>query len=757
MTRGKVLRPHAMSASHSRPHPALPLLLVLAGAAAMPAQDPAPKPSTPAARDYQVLLEPVFDRAQDGTIRVAAETYKAEFDGRGARFIPFLGSDAPRDLPLAFALRSARVGDRALELEAPAPSRRDDTVAFARGACVEEYLVRAEGIEQRFVFTALPARGALELVVEVESEFEADTTPAGIRFTHALGSVGYSRAIAIDSKGERLELDTRWDGHGIRIEVPRAYVERAALPLLVDPVIGTTMSISSTRITRSVDLAWDSSLSTWLAVWERVYSATDSDVFARPLDATLLGGTTLTIDSSTDSLRDCRVGGLQHFDSFLVVASRKGSGNLEWIVGRTVQGGASFNVGAEFDIERAGVNTVWTGNNTRPDVAGDTSNGSPNFWTIVWENDDGLGSRRVHCRQLRQDGWFHVAGSLRLSAVGEDGTMPAIVEASGSGIVNFDYLVAYRSQVGAVTRLKTVMGTDGNAFYFGRHDLGAIPADGAYALSMPTAASAGLGHVLVVFEVAGAAGVAGLDLHGALLGTDGSLVVPPTNLSALEGLDAAHRARDQRRPRVTTDKHRFAIAYQNDWTASDPDIRAMTVAVLRSGGSTSLVVQDTALVASTTSSESAPAIACALDGADVARCAVLWNQSSGSSFAVQGRLYDALRATGGVVTRATGCGGLTITASGVPAIGHPLSIALPNRSGISGFFVGLPVSIALAGCNPCVLGADGAVIQLASTTLQVPSDAALVGGTVAIQGFDTGSPACLGLVRLSDTLDVTLR
>ncbi|MCC6781904.1 MAG: hypothetical protein IT457_03590 [Planctomycetes bacterium] len=743
-----------MSVDHRRPHPVLPLLLSLAGAAAMSAQDPAPKPPSPEARDYQALLEPVFDRAQDGAILVAAETYKAEFDRGGARFIPFLGSDAPRNLPLAFVLRHARVSDRELELDSPKPSRHGDTIEFARGACVEQYLVRAEVIEQRFVFTALPARGALELVVDVESEFDARTTPAGIRFTHALGSVGYGRALAIDAKGERLELDTRWDGHAIRIEVPKTYVERAALPLLVDPAIGTISSTSSTRITRSVDLAWDSSLATWLAVWERVFSATDSDIFARPLDAALLGGTTLTIDSSTASLRDCRVGGLQHFDRFLVVASRKGSGTDEWIVGRIVQGGPSFSVGAEFDIERSGPNTVWSGNNLRPDVAGDTANGSPNFWTIVWENDSGLGSRRVICRQLRQDGWFHVAGPLQLSVVGEDATRPAILEATESSVRNFDYLVAYHSQVGAVTRLKTVMGTDGNASYFGRHDLGAVPAEGACAVSMPIPGSAGPGHTLLVFEVAG---VAGLDIHGALLATDGSLVVPPTNLTALEGLDAAHLARDQRRPRVSTDRHRFAVAYQNDWNAGDPDIRAMTVAVLRSGGSTSLVVQDSALVASSTDSETAPAIAYAVNGADAARCAVLWNQSSASGFAVQGRLYDALRATGGVVTRATGCGGLTITASGVPAIGYPLSIALTNRSGLGGFFIGLPVSIALAGCNPCVLGADGAVIQLAATTLQVPSDAALVGGTVAIQGFDTGNPACLGLVRLSDTLDVTLR
>src|SRR6185503_88674 len=47
-----------------------------------------------------------YDQAQDGTVLAATDSWKASFDQQGPTFIPFLGSDAPRNFPASFRLQS---------------------------------------------------------------------------------------------------------------------------------------------------------------------------------------------------------------------------------------------------------------------------------------------------------------------------------------------------------------------------------------------------------------------------------------------------------------------------------------------------------------------------------------------------------------------------------------------------------------------------------------------------------------------------
>lgn len=722
------------------------------------AQDP--KPGSRLALALDAFAKPLI-QAEDGLVRVAGSDFKAEIGARGLQFVPFLGSDAPHDLPIDFRLSGVSVAGTDLQVAAGEPKLHGETIECARGGCVETFRVDPHGIEQGFRFDSLPVRGALHIDIDVDSAFRTETAADGIHFTHALGSVRYGRAVAIDARGDRLVLDTQADAKGIHIDVPAEFVAHAMLPLVVDPLVGTLQAFSSTRITRNVDFSYNRSLGRYVMVWERVYSASDSDVYAAPLDRDLaLVSPVLIVDTSTESWEHCRVANFASFDRFLVVASRSISGQTPSIAGKLVQGGASWSIGAALDIDS--VNTSGgTGRRTNPVVAGEDRGGTPSFAAVAFEYQDGSFNPEIDMCYIRQDGVRHPQGTFRASQPGDYATQPELCDQIGLMSQHSFFGLAYRHtfQVGGSNvhqlRFSTFDGGNRTPQYLG--PIMTLMADSSFSVSAPFDDGTLRGACMVAADVLDQA-TQNRDIAARMVSLTNGVVSPQVNLTTLEGIGAAHEARAQRHPRVTHDGCRFAIAYQNDWSAIDADIRAMTVAWRPNNPAAPFVVQDSVNIAVTTDNETDPAISCAYGSPDAVRCAVGWNfVSSTPSQSVQMQTYDAMAVLGGFTSRATGCGGLTIQGSGVPAIGHPINVELTNSGGLAGFLVGVPISVALAACPGCTLGADGTAYQTATLHLTIPCNAALVGGVVAFQGFDTVSPSCLGLVRLSDTLDLRMR
>jgi hypothetical protein len=209
-------------------------------------QRPAGKPELPA-RIADVFADPntvLFDRGSDGWLWACAARYKVGFGAGRAEFIPFLGAEAPRNYPVGFQLAELTVAGRPLALvRNAAPLRRNTTVSFDRGACIEHFALRAEGMEQSFAFHTLEHRGALTLLIDVTTDMPAAETTSDIVFTNAVGQVKYGRAFAIDASGRREEVPRRWTGSGIEITVPAAFVANATLPLVVDPLVGSSTAI----------------------------------------------------------------------------------------------------------------------------------------------------------------------------------------------------------------------------------------------------------------------------------------------------------------------------------------------------------------------------------------------------------------------------------------------------------------------------------------------------------------------------------
>jgi len=79
--------------------------------------------------------EVVFDTTTNGPCWGRGADYKAHFDWSGACFVPFFGSDAPRTMPVSFALTSASIGGRELELATTVEPQRDgQRITYDRGA-----------------------------------------------------------------------------------------------------------------------------------------------------------------------------------------------------------------------------------------------------------------------------------------------------------------------------------------------------------------------------------------------------------------------------------------------------------------------------------------------------------------------------------------------------------------------------------------------------------------------------------------------
>ncbi|MCA8953667.1 MAG: hypothetical protein KDE27_29410, partial [Planctomycetes bacterium] len=114
-----------------------------------------------------------------------------------------------------------------------------------RGAFVEAYDVRADGVEQTFLLRDRPAvAGDLVLRGSVATDLVATPRAAvhgEILFRDRAGRpiLTYGASPAIDAVGHRFAMTTGWDGSNVELRLPAAAIEAAVFPLLVDPLTAT--------------------------------------------------------------------------------------------------------------------------------------------------------------------------------------------------------------------------------------------------------------------------------------------------------------------------------------------------------------------------------------------------------------------------------------------------------------------------------------------------------------------------------------
>ncbi|MBL8752699.1 MAG: hypothetical protein JNK15_05310 [Planctomycetes bacterium] len=216
--------------------------------------------------------------------------YSATFDAQGVAFMPMLGSSAPRTLAVRWHLATVRRGEQRL-FEAgvapeAAPVQVGQSVQYCRSpGLVEAYDVRQDGIEQTFRLAQRPA-GSGDLVVELALASDLPLTSArtdGLRFELAgIGGVTFGAVTGVDANLATTTGTVHAVEDTIRLTLPAAFVDHAAYPLVLDPLIGGYLTVGNGNGADDLpSAAFDEGTGRYLVVWTSALSSTTAEIRAQ--------------------------------------------------------------------------------------------------------------------------------------------------------------------------------------------------------------------------------------------------------------------------------------------------------------------------------------------------------------------------------------------------------------------------------------------------------------------------------------------
>ncbi len=263
----------------------------------------APVPVPAPARDIASLtVGHGLESHADGLLGTGSD-YSARFSADGLSFTPVLGGDAAPCPPLRLAFASARHGATALPAaDVVAPQADGDTAVYARSAALRErYELRDRGVEQSFVFSELPGRGDLVVRCRLDGLGSTPTVAGdgGLDFWHDGRRLAHLGGVTgIDAHGATVAGQLHAEGEWLELTLPAAFVDRAALPLVLDPFLtasGLNVSASSGSFDHAPDVCYDAVGQRWLFVWQRDVSLVQSDLMLRTWSASAGYGTLTTM------------------------------------------------------------------------------------------------------------------------------------------------------------------------------------------------------------------------------------------------------------------------------------------------------------------------------------------------------------------------------------------------------------------------------------------------------------------------------
>ncbi len=392
-----------------------------------------------------------FDVDAEGTVWVRGRTYKASFSESAATYIPFLGSDAPRNYPVSMRLDALTIAGSSIPFDSRTPAVRDgNTIEYARGGFRERYELTPDSIEQTFVFDELPRRGEIVVTIDVTSELQRASDAEGFRFENELGHVRYGRAFAFHDDSPKTAIESRMVGSSIELVAPASVVECASGRFVIDPVLSTYVVESALTDEFAADTAYDSTNSIWLTVSEEVFSASDHDIHAVRHQTSGFASGQDYVDFTGDDWRAPAVANNNLDDQFLVVATR-GTPPNRLIWGRTVEATASLNMSAQFPI---GIHDFFA-DARNPDVGGDPSTSAPSYYAVVWESDLDPGTdSAILARLVRTDATLVGTGTIEIDfSLGTLHRHPRISNSNGTGSsTDQDWNIVWEHEVSPTNR-----------------------------------------------------------------------------------------------------------------------------------------------------------------------------------------------------------------------------------------------------------------------------------------------------------------
>lgn len=668
----------------------------------------------------------VFDQPGDGRIWALGTTYKASFGADGFVYVPFLGSDAPRNYPVRFVLRSLRVAGQAIDLARDVTATRTgDRVTLDRGAVREVYDLAPEAIEQTFVVDGtLP--GDVDVELAVQTELRQIAAADGLALGNELGCVHYGSPYLVrDSRKDPIGMT--WTGGVLHLHV--AASQRGAGPVVIDPLITTKTFAPTVMASEVPDIAYDATTDRWLVTWVHIFSATDHDVLAELRNAAgdAVPGSFKAIEATPASYSFPRVANLNSADRFLIAMERVPQAATEVfsVWGRTMDAGAPFTTSSLLHISP---NSGEHQNNV--DVGGDPGTGTN--WTVVW-----VFGRAVYARQVRADGSLSQT-LIPITPPGPQSINPQISLSNGNGLTSTpawcivfnrlvtatdgDILAAFLELDGTLVPPRRLESFNGN-------DLFAC-------VSSPMTDVAGRPAFLVCWDRQGTPA----EMVATVIDR-AATIVPEVNLTRRYGYNGTFF-------RVESDGCRFAAMCQ-----TGSSLRVGTLAL----AGNDLVQHETP---QTLGTGGWPFLASKRSGGGGnTDYGIAYVNTNHNPFRIGLALYEGRSPAGGFNRRNIGCG-LGIVSAGRPALGDAVDFTLGNvANDQAALLLGMPAP-AVPLCGNCGLGVDptGPLLPLpAPLSLRLPRVPTFVGATLTVQGVAIGSGSCPGTIRLSDAVDFTIQ
>jgi hypothetical protein len=717
----------------------------------------------------------MFDRPRaDGPLWAIGHTWKGSFDDRSFTYVPFFGSEAPQNFPLRLELTQASVGGEPLAVLPGQPKQSGTRIETPRGGLTEVFDLQLRQVEQSFVFETLPSRGAITVEVRMESELTCLGTEGGLRFGNAHGQIDYTKAVAKDANGRSLPLEIVWTGTAARIEISAAFVEDAALPLVLDPLLVTVSSVASgqTQLQRNPDVAslQYATGTQSLVVWGRDWSVTDRDCFGQFFDGGLTPiGSTIQIDFTSLSWVTASVAS-NHFDAIYLVAAQVDRGYVgnergDEVVGRAVD---STGVGSEFGIAT---------------VPPQGPNPSTYGWRDVHVGGDPYPGPGVFCVVFRDcyvpfvpvaapgtqvrlvDAVWQTSASPVTGAIPWlTGGFPSVHDTRAIGIgkscgqttatpANSNWMVTWvqkdflESLCSARIRWDGVVGP-GRAI---------VSVPNPQRLQSPAASSpadiSGNRYWLVSCLFSAQSG-SERDVFCTIMDANDNALLTAA-LGYLE--DPITAVNDQFAPSVDSDGVRFVVGYTETNPASqEHDTLVSTLAWDPIPGSFRLEESRTRLGQSP-ANEVGTRICADHSGAGIPSTRYVVVGHNEATNDIEAYAYGGYSPGAQFSVQPTQCGTLPITYAGSTELGSTVYIDVANGP-LSLLAFGTPGSNPLTplGCS-CVLGVNNALFYGNPFQWTVPPLPWVVGVTLSVQGLTLVGSQCLGFLDVSDTVDLTIR
>jgi hypothetical protein len=315
-------------------------------------------------------------------VQVEAPSCAVSADSGGTRIV----SSASSELALGLRLTRMGRGDQLDAVPPVAPRGDGERIVYSRGGGIEEHwVVRATGLEF-YVELAQRPSGSGDYVVRYELDpgaaQPAAATEGGIAWTvPGLGTISMGGVTVLAADGAHCSGSLAIVDGELELRAPGAFVDAAAFPLRLDPLVGTVTMISQPHpfydnSARESDIAHDAALDRFLVVWREPASSTGFDVRAHLTDANGAKiGSSLLLASAVSTLAP-RVGAVSSSGQFAVA----------WQEGATVR---CRLVRASDGLLSSTISVTTSASSAvGVDVSGDVT-GTDDDALVVWRNGTG--------------------------------------------------------------------------------------------------------------------------------------------------------------------------------------------------------------------------------------------------------------------------------------------------------------------------------------------------------------------------------